>query len=151
MKVNIDAAIFEATGSVGLSSVVRDEAGAFIRARVHRTNAKLQSREAEALSLKEALSWMKDLSFKSCMFETDAKLLADACKGVQGRSFFHKIVLDCIALFKHFYNVLVRFVHRSANGVAHCLARAAHSVSDVQEWISVAPDIIHDVLILDSV
>lgn len=44
--------------------------------------------------------------------------------------------------------MLVQFVHRSANEVAHTLARATHSMSGFREW-SVAPDLISDVLIND--
>lgn len=140
LKVNIDAATFEATGSTGISCVVRNEFGDFVRARVQRIAATMLPREAEAISLKEALSWTKSLNIKKCVFETDAKMLAYACEGVQGRSFFHTIVLDCVEYYKHFDDVLVNFIHRSANGVAHTLARAAHSMSDFQEWTDVAPD-----------
>ncbi|XP_074352457.1 uncharacterized protein LOC141691585 [Apium graveolens] len=64
IKVNIDAAIFEATGSIWISSVIRNDAGEFIRARVQRISANMQPRETEAFSLKEALSWTKDLNLK---------------------------------------------------------------------------------------
>lgn len=47
--------------------------------------------------------------------------------------------------------MLVNFVHRSANGVAHALARAAHSMSGLQEWHDVAPEFISDVLLIDSI
>lgn len=67
------------------------------------------------------------------MFETDAKHLADACNGVSGGSYFHTIVLDCVDCFKHFKNVLVKFIRRFANVVAHKLAKATNSRSDLQE------------------
>ncbi|KAL8093405.1 hypothetical protein AgCh_035325 [Apium graveolens] len=120
VKINIDVAIFAGNGDIG-----------------------------EAMGLKEALTWVKDLGFRRCVFETDSKLLADACKGEQGRSYFHTIVWDCIQLFKHFDEVLVQFVHRSANAVAHVLARATHFMSGFQEWNNVAPEFISDVLIND--
>ncbi|XP_074337198.1 uncharacterized protein LOC141674388 [Apium graveolens] len=151
MKINIDAATFPGEGSVGVSSVIRNELGEFVRARVKKIRVHVQPREAEALGLKEALAWAKSLGLKKCIFETDSKLLADACKGEQGRSYFHTIVLDCIQFFKHFDEMLVQFVHRSANEVAHTLARATHSMSDSQEWVDVAPGIIYDVLINDLI
>lgn len=107
--------------------------------------------EAEALGLKEALSWVKDLDYRRCIFETDAKALADACKGVQGRAYFHSIVLDCIELCKHYDVVLVDFVHKSANVIAHSLARATQSMSGIHEWVDTAPEFISDVLIIDSI
>lgn len=50
------------------------------------------------------------------MFESDAKLLVDT---------INTIVEDCSKFFKHYNEVLVRYVHKSANNVAHALARAA--------------------------
>lgn len=151
VKINVDAAIFEATGSVGLGSVIRDEHGNFVRARSQKIEVQLYPREAEAEGLKQAVSWVKDLGFKHCIFEMDAKVVVDAIKKVKGCAYFHTIVLDCVDLLKHFDNVLVQFVHRSANAVAHTLARAAHSLSGCQEWTDVAPNFIYDVLIIDSI
>lgn len=39
MKVNIDAAIFEDLGCIGVSSVLRDADGSFISARNHKVTA----------------------------------------------------------------------------------------------------------------
>ncbi|XP_074370401.1 uncharacterized protein LOC141711686 [Apium graveolens] len=63
VKVNIDAAIFDTTGSMGTGCVI-NEAGNFIRARAQRISARMQPREAEAISLKEVLSWVKTLNYK---------------------------------------------------------------------------------------
>lgn len=150
MKVNTDASVFGESRSIGVGGVIRDASGEFIRARARKVMANLQPREAEALSLKEALSWVKDLGYKRCIFETDAKVLAEACRGTNGKAYFHTIVLDCIEFFKHFEDVQVEFVHRSANAVAHTLARATHSMSGTQEWC-IAPSFISDVLLIDSI
>lgn len=64
----------------------------------------------------------------------DAKTVVDAIKELKGCAYFHTIVEDCVELLKHFDNVLVEFVRRSANEAAHKLAREAHSMSGVQEW-----------------
>lgn len=86
-----------------------------------------------------------------CIFETDAKVVVDACKGDRGRSYFDIIVMNCIELIKHFDDVLVVFVHRSVNGVALLLARETHSVSDFQEWHGIALDFIHYAIVSESV
>lgn len=78
-------------------------------------------------------------------------MLADACKGVQERAYFLTVVLDCIELFKHFDDVLVEFVPRYANGVAHKLARTTYSMSSFKEWVTTPPYFIYDVLILDLI
>lgn len=62
---------------------------------------------------------MKDLNFKKCEFETDAKELADACNGERGETYFCTIILDCIDYFKHFDDVLVKLMYRSVNDMTH--------------------------------
>lgn len=151
VKVNIDAASFEELNCTGVGAVIRDEQGEFVRARSRRIEVLLHPREAEALSLKEALSWVKELGFRDCVFETDAKQLADACRNIQGASYFHTIVSDCVEYCKHFDNVLVQFVGRSANVVAHKLARATYSMSDVKVWVNTPPEFILESLVYDSI
>ncbi|XP_017216875.1 uncharacterized protein LOC108194444 [Daucus carota subsp. sativus] len=80
VKINVDAAVFTETGYTGIGSVMRDEQGRFIRAKNQRIAVAYQPREAEAIALKETLSWVKDLGYRKCIFETDAKTLADTCK-----------------------------------------------------------------------
>ncbi|XP_074352387.1 uncharacterized protein LOC141691556 [Apium graveolens] len=149
--VNIDATIFSDRSCIGLGSVIRNNVGQFMRARCKEMDGLTAPREAEALSLKEALSWTKELGFRNCIFETDAKLLADACKGAKGMSYFHTIVENCVEYCKYFDNVLVKYVSRSANEVTHMLGRAAHSTSDVQEWVNSAPEFVHDAIVFYSI
>lgn len=76
---------------------MRDSRRRFIRARSNKVRGRTQAREAEALSLKEALTWTKTWRNTMCIFETDAKLLAEAIYGSKGNSMFHtmlKIVLS---------------------------------------------------------
>lgn len=146
MKVNINAAMFEDIGCIGLGSVVRGVNGQFMMARSRIKEGLVPSREAEALCLKKALSWLKNMNFRQCVFETDSQVLARACKEVYGRSYFAIIVGDCIDLFHPFDEVIVSFAHRSANGVAHTLARVAYYMSVFREWQLNAPNFIHHVI-----
>lgn len=58
----------------------------------------------------------------------DAKTLAEACKKVHGRVYFQLIVLSGVELYKHYDEMLVEFVHRSANEITQKLARVTHSM-----------------------
>lgn len=118
-----------------------ETSGHFVRARVSRVAGNWQPREAEALNLKESLSWVKELNYDYCVFEYDSKQLVDTCNGQEGESYFHTIVSDCVVLCKHFNHVLVQFVGRSANGVAHLLAN--HFMSGLREWDVHPPEFIH--------
>ena len=142
IKINTDAACHVGSDRIGIGCVIRDERGRFLRAMSNVVHGNVQPREAEAIGLKEALTWTKHRRQKKCIFECDTKLLVDAVNGEGGNTYFHSIVDDCIDLIKHFDEVLVVFAHRSANSVAHELARAAYSKSGLTEWFSTAPDFI---------
>lgn len=142
IEINVDAASSLQTGILGMGCVVRDEYGSFYRAQSKRMVRRLQPKEAESLSLKEALSWIKQWQNYRCIFESDAKSLVDALHLSGGQSYFHTMVEDCKELIKHFQEVLVVFVPRSANIVAHLLATAAYSTSDYREWYATPPDFI---------
>ena len=59
------------------------------------------------------------------MFKTGVKELAEACKNVQEDTYFHSIVVDCRDLFKQYDELLVEYVPRSANVMAHvCVTRS---------------------------
>ena len=73
----------------------------------------------------------------------------DTCRESKGRSPFHTIVSDCIDLFKHFRHVLVQFVHKFTDEVAHVLARAIHFMSNTHEWIGT--DFMLDALNFNSI
>lgn len=59
------------------------------------------------------------------------------------------LVSDCKSIVKDITSCKVVFIRRSANIVAHTLARAALSMSGHEEWIGVPPLIISDVLCSD--
>lgn len=82
--------------------------------------------------MREALSWIETWRNKKCIFECDAKLVVDDVHGGTGNSDFDVIIRDCMDILKHYEEVLVVFVHRSANSVVHLLGKAAYSVSDPQ-------------------
>lgn len=147
-KLNIDAAVFP-DGTIGVGCVLRDEHGLFLGARNCRIVGAWSPREAEALGMKEALSWLTKRRGQGCIIETDSQVLVTACNGNPGEAMYGTIVGDCIQLLKHINPVLLRFVYRSANRVAHVLA--TYSESEEREWIDIPPDFISHVLKSDLV
>ena len=141
VKVNVDAACNPGADHIGVGCVVRDE-GHYFRARINSTPGRMQAREAETLSFKEALTWMKGWRTTRCIFEMDAKLVVEAVHGPRKNSNFHVIIEDCIEILKHFEEVLVSFDRRFANRVAHMLAQATHSMPCLVEWDHTAPEFI---------
>lgn len=78
IKINIDAACFPGSEFVAVGCVVRDAGGIFLGARSNIIRGARSPREAEAMSMREALSWVKDWRVNNCVFESDSKLLIDA-------------------------------------------------------------------------
>lgn len=83
--------------------------------------------------MRKAMSWVKNWRNTKCVFESDAKLLVDAFYRPKGKSCFDMIIEDCGELLKHYDEVLIVWVPRSVNSVAHSLARAAHSSPGMRE------------------
>ncbi|KAL8145163.1 hypothetical protein AgCh_003389 [Apium graveolens] len=150
IKVNVDAAIFQ-DNSIGCGEVIRDHQGVFLAARCKKVDRVWRPREAEAISLKEALSWIVELQYKECIFETDSRTPVQAFNKDPEESFSGTIMGDCTHLLKHINSVLIQFAFRSTNRVAHTLAKAAYSMSDNEEWFVTPPSFISHVLELDVI
>lgn len=84
IKINVDAACKQGENLVRVGCIARDDRGHFIRARNNVLRGSFQAREAEALSLKEALSWAKQWRINKIVFESNAKILVEAVNGSRG-------------------------------------------------------------------
>lgn len=115
IKVNIDAAYRGQSEFIGMSCVVRDDKGGFVRARSAKVRGGMPPLEVEAWSFRAALLWLKEWRTQRCIFELDAKSVVDAVHGIRGNSNFHTIIEECEEILKHFQEVLVVFENRSAN------------------------------------
>nr|GMC51595.1 uncharacterized protein LOC109159918 [Ipomoea batatas] len=60
LKLNIDASVHSDTSHVGMGWILRDQDGYFVAAQTETRPSPLLPREAEALAIREALSWLKD-------------------------------------------------------------------------------------------
>ncbi|KAH9792028.1 putative reverse transcriptase/RNA-dependent DNA polymerase [Citrus sinensis] len=59
LKCNVDATMFASRGYIGLGSIIRDSNGAFVAARCCSILGRFSARDAEALGVRETLSWIK--------------------------------------------------------------------------------------------
>lgn len=72
LKMNVDAAINIHAAAMGLDSVIRDEEGKFVAARGAQWRGNFTPREAEAVAIREALSWLKLHNFDNVHVESDS-------------------------------------------------------------------------------
>jgi len=149
LRMNVDAAINKRDATMGLGSVIRDEDGNFVAARGAQWRGIFTPREAEAVAIREALSWIKSHNMDNVNVETDSLHVVQCLNSKGGVSSFHLIVEDIKHLLHDFCNVFLSFTKRLANQVAHVLARQSCSLSDYSEWFHTPPPIICNLLVSD--
>ena len=130
LKCNMDATLFNQQGKIGFGCIIRDENGALVAARNDLLKGPMIPAIAEAICCKESLSWIKSLGYSRLIMELDAQKIILAIHGSYGEnSYFGTLIDDCKILSKDLGKCSFVFSKRSANQVAHSLARAAGSES----------------------
>nr|GMD61733.1 uncharacterized protein LOC109192125 [Ipomoea batatas] len=128
LKCNVDAALFEDGAGYGL--VVRSYTGAFVSAHNARLRFVRDPYLAEALAVKEALSWMRAHGYTDFILESDSlNFCSSYNSNLLDLSYVGLLVKQCRCIASDIGNVSVHHVRRSANQVAHVLARATGSSS----------------------
>lgn len=131
IKVSVDASIFREFNVSGIGLVARDSKGEMIMARTVRLNEVLDPDMVEVMAIKEALSWMKNKTWQNIIVESDCLVAVQAVRSkVPMISPFGLIVEECRKMLQDQNTVSLSFIKRSANMVAHELARASYSFSD---------------------
>ncbi|XP_050238335.1 uncharacterized protein LOC126687821 [Mercurialis annua] len=145
LKANCDIANFSNSQGTGLGIVVRDSNGVVVQARQVRLSCNISPRAAEAMGIREALSWLKDC--QNLIIESDAM---DVILEIRNPELSEDILIgDCAYLAKQLSNVSFNFVRRSANQAAYILAQNARSISGHQEWYCHFPEFLTNVTALD--
>uniref|UniRef100_A0A803QB69 RNase H type-1 domain-containing protein n=1 Tax=Cannabis sativa TaxID=3483 RepID=A0A803QB69_CANSA len=126
IKVNVDGAIFSNEECFGFGMVARTASGSVIEAVQIRKIGNWSPLLVEAMGLKEALSWIKQKDWHSVIVESDCLTLINDVKSTKTLVSPYGFVLqDCRGLLTSLVDVDCKFVKRSANSLAHALARAS--------------------------
>ncbi|KAL6497650.1 hypothetical protein OROHE_027083 [Orobanche hederae] len=134
---------------MGFGCVLRDEHGSFMAAKGIPWNGVYESSVAEAMAVREALSWVKGKGIDYVQVETDALKVVLAFQKQASYSSFDLLLNDVKELMSCFTHIEFSFAKRSANRAGHLLARESVSLSDCEEWSSSPPLCIFTVLVLD--
>ena len=78
--MNVDAAVDPNKSFIGCGSILCDVEGNFISARVALIQISLLPNEAEAMSMREALSWLKHMQLPRVIVEMDSQMVYKALK-----------------------------------------------------------------------
>lgn len=134
IKANVDASLKTSMNRMGFGCVLRDENGSFIAAKCTPWKGNFQVKEAEAIGVREALSWIKQLGYSYVEVEMDA---ANVLQEINHPFMFSPssiLIHDIKEIARSIPQANFSFVKRSANTVAHELARAACSMSECNVW-----------------
>ncbi|KAM6555534.1 hypothetical protein CsatB_002553 [Cannabis sativa] len=127
IKINVDAAMFNGGNSYGIGLVARDRHSPLVEARMECFLDRVNPEVAEAIGVREALSWIKNRNWPRVVVETDCLTVVQALRSsVHMISLFGQIINECKQLMLELGHVSVFFVERPANVVAHSFARAFH-------------------------
>ncbi|KAM6559081.1 hypothetical protein CsatA_028320 [Cannabis sativa] len=130
-KINVDAATFRDKHRFGFGWVLRDAKGYVLQTRSGSWHRCVDQGFAEALGVKEVLSWIKNSNFSNIMVEMDSLVMVQALwSSVIMISPFGSCIEECKGLFSTLTNVNFRFVKRSANHIAHAFVRLSWLYDD---------------------
>ncbi|XP_074347620.1 uncharacterized protein LOC141686486 [Apium graveolens] len=131
IKVSVDAAVFSDFSAFDIGMVARNSSGHLIQAKAKLFQEMITPALAEAMAIKEALSWTKQEQWKKVVIESDSLVAIQAIRGqVPMRSLLGKVVEDCRNLVKGASTTSLFFVKRYANEAAHYIARESYSFRD---------------------
>lgn len=152
LKCNMDASLFSYPFKSGYGCVIQDEYGQFVASLQGTTMGKHSPILAEALSIQEAFSWLKNLQVREVVVESDSQSLINALnQNDVDFSSFGLVIENCKTMQKVFNHCSFVFVRKSVNRVAHCLAKEACYVSGQDIRVSYPPPFIFDVLEMDLI
>uniref|UniRef100_A0A803NVG0 Reverse transcriptase domain-containing protein n=1 Tax=Cannabis sativa TaxID=3483 RepID=A0A803NVG0_CANSA len=80
-KINVDRAIFEAENCFGIGCVIRDQTARLVEAISVSKHGGVTPEIAEAIGVKEALSWIKKKALSDVEIETDSLVVVQAING----------------------------------------------------------------------
>ena len=147
-KCNLDAAMFSDLSTIGLGMVMRRNDGQFYACKTLLLPLSCSVKEAEALTLREALLWVLSLKLVDVEFKTDSLLVVNSLSShLLDRSEYGFLISNCVCL-RGKGNYSIRFVKRQANKCAHVLAKHACFNASLYESF-VIPSWLEEVIISD--
>jgi ribonuclease HI len=150
LQLNVDAAIFGSSQSMGASVVVRDHLGSFIAAASDSFQYVVSAELAEAFAIRFALSWAVEEGLDNFRVASDCLAVVQRVNSVElDRSMCGPVIQDIKNLVATFNNCSILFVRRVQNFAAHYLARSSE-LSCKSVWRGVPPVCIRDTICTDS-
>ncbi|XP_019161457.1 PREDICTED: uncharacterized protein LOC109158091 [Ipomoea nil] len=140
---NTDAGFYGSDYSPTYGFYVRSMEGAFVAA----TNGPLlcpyDPLLAEAMAIREALSWLQEHNYHNVEIFSDYAVLVSSFRDASSFRLYLGVVLDsCLRLIRSFASCSIKFVRRDTNSVAHALAKHVSVVEARTVWRDTLPSFI---------
>jgi ribonuclease HI len=149
IKANIDGAFSSDSGCGGCGVVLRDHHGGFRGGATQFFTHVNDPERAELLACKHALLLAKEKGFDRLCVESDCLgAMAKIWSAEVNRSSHGPLVEEIKEMMKDFAGLSVRHVRRTANGVAHLLAKFGCENKLCKVWVN-PPDLVVSTLALE--
>lgn len=124
LKLNVDASFFPGQASFSIGTVLRNQEGVFVAGKCMSMPRPATVLEVESIGVREALSWLMEVAYRSVTVETDSLLVVRALKsGSVNLLEVESVFKHCRLLLGDLPQVTLDHVRKQANKVAHILAR----------------------------
>lgn len=138
LKVNVDAALTEGRNFFAVGMVLCNNQSQFLAGRVMRFAGQVPVVKAEMIGVIEAIYWAYQLQVPLVIVETDSQLCV-AIKGENSSSNLLELgnlVQQCKDLISSSNKVLVEFVKKQANKVAHKIVKILCMLNGFSDFTS---------------
>ncbi|XP_065638610.1 uncharacterized protein LOC136071363 [Quercus suber] len=150
-KLNFDVAVLANTRSSGVGVVIRNSLGEVMAGLSTYGPVVASNEEAEVLACRKVVEFAIDAGFMDLMIEGDNAMVMKANVFPRlDRSRLGHIYDDIRTLAAGFRSLSVGCIKRSANSVAHSLARYASHLEEELVWLEESPPPAPDALYLDA-
>ena len=148
-KLNFDVTVF--ANGAGIGVVIRNATGEVMAALSARGATVNDSEEAEAIACWSALEFAIDAGFSELIIEGDnATVMSAVSSSSPNWSRLGVIYDDVCCLAAGLRHVVFSCIRRSANSVAHSLARYANVLDGEVVWLEELPPPACEALLFDS-
>ncbi|XP_074323988.1 uncharacterized protein LOC141660906 [Apium graveolens] len=130
MKVNIDEHVIAEFSWFSCGLILKDDEGKFIRARTPMFAGVVPVIEAEAIEALEVTRWINSLGMHNVDIESDSLNTVQALNSALENYLEVGVIFqECRRLLDERRDILVSFVRKQANKVAHLVARVPCEVN----------------------
>ena len=139
-KINFDAAVFAEINASGVGVIMRNDKGEAMAALPAYGPSVQDSEEAEVLACRRAVEFAVEAGFMELVLEGDNSTVMKSITSPQpNMSHLGHVYEDIKCIAASLRRLEVSFVKRSANAVAHALAKHARQIVEDMVWLEEDP------------